>query len=141
MSQQNVETIRAGYAALNRGDLEAVLKNFDEDIVFNLAENSPYHREEPYRGKQDLVQNLLTPLATEVENFTIVPEAIHDAGDVVVVQGRYKGRNVNTGLEMNLQLCHVYQFRNGLVTRLDQYTDTLGSREVYGAHGRYATAK
>ena len=79
-------------------------------------------------------------MGSETEGFVIVPEAFHDAGDVVVVQGRYTGTNVNTRKAFNLQLCHVYRFRNGLITRMDQYTDTLGTRDAYGDFGRYASA-
>ena len=56
MSQQNVDVVRAAYEAFHRGDVEGVLKHWDERVVFNMAENSPYHREPPYTGKKDITE-------------------------------------------------------------------------------------
>lgn len=141
MSQQNVELVRSAYAAFNRGDLEAVFRIFDENIVFNMAENSPYYAGKPYVGPKDLTENLFARLGAETEGFTIVEEAVHDAGGVVVVQGRYRGRNLNTGLSMDLQMCHIWTVRDSRLVRMDQYVDTLKAREVYGAFGRFAASQ
>ena len=34
MSQENLELIRAGFAAHNRGDLDALVEVYDPDVVF-----------------------------------------------------------------------------------------------------------
>jgi ketosteroid isomerase-like protein len=38
MSQENVEILRQGYEALNRGDIDAVLEICDSDIECQLPE-------------------------------------------------------------------------------------------------------
>ena len=141
MSQENTDLVRNLYAAFGRGDLDEVFQIFTDDITFNLAENSPYDAGKPHVGRQEIVENVFTRIGGETEGFTIVPEAIHDAGDVVVVQGRYKGKNLNTGLAIDLQMCHIWTIRGGRLARMDQYLDTLKAREVYGAFGRFAAAQ
>jgi uncharacterized protein len=140
MSQQNVDLVRDAYAAFGRGDIETLFRIFDENIVFNLAENSPYYPGGPLSGQQEIAQKLFARIPNDTENFGINPEAIHDAGDVVVVQGRYTGRNKNTGLNLDVQMCHIWTARNGRLVRMDQYLDTLRSAEVFGKTGRVASA-
>ena len=139
MSQQNVDLVRDAYAAFGRGDIETVFKIFDQNIVFNLAENSPYYPGWPIKGQQEVLDKLFARIPGDTDNFTITPAAIHDAGDVVVVQGRYAGRNRNTGLNLDVQMCHIWTLRNGRIVQMDQYLDTLKSAEVFGK-GRVASA-
>ena len=140
MSQQNVELVKSAYAAFARHDIESLFKIFDENIVFNLAENSPYYAGRPLEGQQELSEKLFARIPGDTDNFAIDTQAFHDAGDVVVVQGRYKGRNRNTGLDLDVQLCHIWTVKNGRLTRMDQYVDTLRSSEVFGRTGRIAGA-
>ena len=37
MSQENVELVRGGFAAHNRGDLDALVEFYDPDVVFEIA--------------------------------------------------------------------------------------------------------
>ena len=140
MSQQSVELVRNAYAAFARHDLDTLFKIFDENIVFNLAENSPYYQGGPLQGQQQLVQRLFARIPGDTDNFGINVETIRGTGDVVVVQGRYTGRNKNTGLELNAQMCHIWTASNGRLVRMDQYVDTLCSAEVFGTIRRGATA-
>jgi uncharacterized protein len=140
MSQQNVDVVRRAYDAFSRGDLDEIFRIFDDSIAFNLAENSPLYGGKPWVGRQEIMDNVFGRIAQETENFTIVPEAIHDAGDVVVVQGRYKGRNLTTGLDIDVQVCHIWTVSNGRLVRMDQYMDTWKAREVYGEPRRSASA-
>jgi ketosteroid isomerase-like protein len=140
MSQQNVELVQAAYAAFARHDTEGLFRIFDPNIVFNLAENSPYDAGRPLLGQQEIAEKLFARIPQDTDHFAIVTEAFHDAGDVVVVQGRYKGRNRNTGLDLDVQLCHIWTVQNGRLTRMDQYLDTLRSSQVFGRGGRTAVS-
>ena len=48
MSQENVELVRAVYAAFAAGDVPAVLGAMSPEIVWHEAENFPYADRNPY---------------------------------------------------------------------------------------------
>jgi hypothetical protein len=75
--------------AVTRGDMPAVLGGMDPGIEWREAEGNPY---EPggkaWLGPDAVVQSLVMRLAMESDDFTVHAGEFHDAGDVVVVEGR-----------------------------------------------------
>lgn len=65
--------------------------------------------------------------------FTVHPRSFHDAGDSVIVECRYTGRVKATGKIMDTQVCHVWDVKDGKLTRFQQYVDTAKLRDVMGA--------
>ncbi len=63
----------------------------------------------------------------------MLPKEFHDAGDTVVVEGRYTGKHNETGKHLDAQFCHVWKLSNGQVTSFQQYVDTAQMQEVAGA--------
>jgi hypothetical protein len=131
MSKENVDLVRAAYAAFGRGDMSAVLDVMDPKIDFRVAENSPYYRGSAYVGRDD-VGSLFARIPVDWDGFEIVPELYHDAGDVVVMRGRYRGKYNATGKSMYVQVVHFWTVRNGKLAEFQQYIDTAALREVTG---------
>ena len=50
MSQENVERIKAGFAAHNRGDLDALVEVYDPEAVFETLLLEPTMATSPYAG-------------------------------------------------------------------------------------------
>jgi ketosteroid isomerase-like protein len=71
-------------------------------------------------------------LATEWDGFTVHAGEFHDAGDVVVVEGRYTGTYKETGKRLDAQVCHVWKIRDGKVASFQQYVDTAQLQDVEG---------
>jgi ketosteroid isomerase-like protein len=132
LSQQNVDLVRAAYEAFGRGEIPAVFDTMDDDVQFVIAENSTYYRGTPYAGKPDIAANIFGRIGVEWDGFTIAIEQLHDAGDAVVMQGRYRGTYKATGRQANIQVVHIWTVRNGKLVRMQQYADTAGMREVTG---------
>jgi len=55
-----------------------------------------------------------------------------EAEDAVIVEGRYTGTYKPTGNRMDVQVCHVWRFRDGKVASFHQYLDTARLRRVMG---------
>ena len=68
----------------------------------------------------------------DFENFAVKPEEIVEAGDTVIMFGRYTGTFKATGKAINLQASHVWRVKNGKVTSFQQYVDTLGAARAAG---------
>jgi ketosteroid isomerase-like protein len=125
MSEQNVALVRSIYEAFGRGDIAAVLGAMSADMVWNEAENFPYADGNPYVGGDAIVAGVFARLGAEWDGFAPVPEEFLDAGDTVVVLGRYRGRFKATGRSIQAQMAHVWRVAEGKAVRFNQLTDTL----------------
>lgn len=133
MSQSNVELIKHFYAAIARGDGPAALSMMDPAIIWNEAESFPYADHNPYVGAVAVAEGIFFRLATEWDRFQAVPGEFFDAGDTIVVTGRYRGTYNATRIAIDSQFAHFWRLHNGKVTGFQQYTDTArAARTVQG---------
>lgn len=130
MSEQNVALVRGLYEAFNRGDVDAVLGAFDENIEWHEAEGMPYGG--VYHGPQEVAENVFGPVTNDVENFAVTPEEFYADGDVVIVTSMYSGTAVQSGSEVRIPGIHLWTIREGRVTHLRQYADTAKYNEALG---------
>jgi ketosteroid isomerase-like protein len=102
-------------------------------IEWNEAENFPYADGNPYVGPEAILGGVFARLASEWDGFRVEPEQFFDAGDTVVVLGRYAGTFRATGRAMNPQAAHVWRVADGKVTGFQQLVDTLAVARAMGA--------
>jgi ketosteroid isomerase-like protein len=132
MSQQNVELVRGVYENFGKGDMAAVLGAMSAEMEWNEAENFPYADGNPYRGADAILAGVFARLGGEWDGFGPVPEEFLDAGDTVVVLGRYRGTCKATGGALNAQMAHVWRVKDGKAVHFQQYTDTLQANKAMG---------
>jgi uncharacterized protein len=133
VSVTSVEKVKALYGAFATGDVPTVLGGMDPGIHWHEAEGNPYQPSgAPWVGPQAIVDNLFMKLATEWENFALHPERFHDAGDSAVVEGRYTGKYLATGVELDAQYCHIFTFAGDKLVKFQQYTDTGTFQQAVG---------
>ena len=77
----------------------------------------------------------LRPDRHDWEGFAPVPEEFLDAGDTVVVLGRYRGTYKATGRTLDAQFVHVWRVEDGKAVAFQQYTDTLQAVRVTERRG------
>ena len=129
----NVQLARDIYAAFGRGDIPTVLAAFHPEIEWRQAEGNPYHMDgSAWIGPQAVLENLFMRIGAEWDGFTITIRAIHDAGEYVIVEGRYTGTYKPTGRKLDSQLCHVMRFQNGKLVSFQQYLNTAQLQAVFG---------
>ncbi len=133
MSEENVALVRGIYDAFAAGDIPGVLGRMSPDIVWNEAENFPYADRNPYRGPDAVLGGVFARIGAEWDGFAVVPEELLDAGDTIVMLGRYKGSCKATGMAQNTQVVHVWRIADGKATAFQQYADTLQVARVTGA--------
>ncbi len=131
MSEQNIEFVKGIYGAFGRGDVPAVLGAFAEDIEWFEAEGMPYGG--LYRGPDAVAQNVFGPITEDVEGFTLVPEQFLESGGTVAVVIRYTGTGKATGKPLDVPAVHVWEIRDGKLTRFRQFIDTVKYAEVVPA--------
>lgn len=129
-SISNGAFIQSLYEAFGKGDVPFVLGSFDPNINWQEAENSNYGDRNPYTNPQEVLEGVFMRLLGDVPDFALHPAEFIDAGDTVVVEGRYKGTWKATGKAIDAQFAHVWRVRDGKVVSFQQYTDTLQWKDV-----------
>lgn len=130
----NVDLVQGLYGAFAQGDVPTVVGGMAADIHWREAEGNPYQPSgAAWVGADAIVENLFMRLATEWDGFAVHPGRYHDAGDAVVVEGRYTGTYLATGTAVDSQFCHVFELEDGKVTRFQQFTDTAQFQKAMGA--------
>jgi len=104
------------------------------NIRWYQAEGNPYRPTgEAWVGPDAVLNNLFMRLGAEWDGFSVHPKSFHNAGDSVIVEARYTGTYKPTGKSMDTQVCHVWDIKDGKVTRFQQYVDTAKLQDVMGA--------
>lgn len=120
-----LEAVRSSYEAFARGDLDAVVADMHEEIEWHQAQGLPHGG--LYRGLDDVRRAIFDPLDEEWwDEFHATPEEFLDAGEHVVVLGRYTGRAKRTARRLDVPFVHVWSFRAGKAVRFRQFLDTAG---------------
>ncbi len=130
----NVNVLKNLYDAFGRGDIPAVLAAMSPDIHWHEAEGNPYMPSgEAWVGPDAVLNNLFMKIGEEWDGFSVHTESFYDAGDSVIVEARYGGTYKATGKSTDAQVCHVWDVKDGKVTRFQQYVDTAQLQDVMAA--------
>jgi ketosteroid isomerase-like protein len=121
--QTPIETVRAFYSALGRGDVPGVLALLHDDLEWTEAERFPYYSG-AWRSPQEVLDKLLVPLGRDWEGFSAEARDFIAEGDRVVALGTYAGTFKATGRSMTAAFAHVWTVRDGRIARFDMHTDT-----------------
>ena len=130
----NVSLLKSLYDAFGRGDIPAVLGSMSPEIKWFEAESNPYMPSgKAWTGPEAVLNNLFIRLGAEWDGFAVHPKSFHNAGNSVIVEARYSGTYRATGQSMDTQVCHVWDIKDGKLTRFQQYVDTAKLQDVMGA--------
>jgi ketosteroid isomerase-like protein len=130
MPQDNLEVLRRLNEAFNRRDVDGAMQYLDPEVELHPGVQVP-DEESRYLGRDGLRDWFLS--ATEPWEMILVEhrELIDRPGDRVLAVERwtFRGRD---GIELELELPNVYTFRDGLIVRIDGFTDRVEALEAVG---------
>lgn len=132
-TSSNIQLVQDTYAAFGRGDIDAVIAAMHPEIDWHEAEHSPWHAPGGHHGPTEVLTNVFARIARDFDSFEVRPTAFHDAGETVVVEGRYRARATTLADDLDAQLCHVWTVRDGKLAGFQQYTDTWQFAQVTSA--------
>jgi ketosteroid isomerase-like protein len=131
MSEENVETVRSIWAALNEDPSRMLLEAFDEEAeIRNPPEfplQGPFHGHEGVRIWAREVWEVFSGVHHEVEEVIDVG----DGATVISVQ-RTQGRTRHMQFDTNLQWAGVFTFRGGKILRGQGYMSKAEALEAAG---------
>jgi ketosteroid isomerase-like protein len=135
----SVDIVKEIYRNFMAGNAAGILARFADDVEFRLAEGHPYRgRDAAWIGKNAVVQKFFAIAGAEWGGWSIAVDEMIEAGDAVIVEGRYAGTYKPTGRSMDLQVCHVWRFRGDAVASFHQYVDTARLQGVMRANAGVA---
>ena len=129
----NLAVVQGIYDSFAAGDVPAVVAAMSPEIEWNEAENFPYSDGNAYRGPDAILAGVFARIGGEWDGFSVVPEQFHDAGETVIMTGRYTGTCNATGRSMNPQVAHIWTLADGKAVRFQQLIDTLAVARTTGS--------
>jgi ketosteroid isomerase-like protein len=119
MGRPNTEVVRQVYEAFTRRDIPAVMRVLAPDVEITQSGEIPWGGK--YKGHDGALQFFAK--LTQAITSAVALERLVDAGDHVVAIGRTQGTVNATRNHFDVQVAHVWAFKEGLVVRIEFYID------------------
>jgi ketosteroid isomerase-like protein len=130
VSQDNVEFVRRGLEAFNRGEWDEVFDHwFHPEIEWSDPPGFPGAG--VHRGRA-AVEARFQELAEMLEGFRVEPEQFLDAGDDVVAFVRTGGRGRTSGIDVSRPVAWTMTVRDGLVVKVVGYEERAAALAAAG---------
>ena len=128
MSQENVEVVRAAFAAWNAGDMDALRELHDPDVIARPVEGWP--EPGPYMGREAVMRWFEQLRETwDADALELISDFI-DVGDRVAVRWIWHG--AGHGPEANVEATSVLTVRKGKVIGVEQFWERADALEAAG---------
>jgi uncharacterized protein len=121
MSEENVQTARQMYSSFNEGDIPAVLGVMDAEIAWTEPGGGDA-ASGLFTGPEAVAEGVFGLVPENFEEFACNAENFDDQGDVVLITGRFKGRN-KSGADLDSAFEHRMAFSGGKVSQFDAKMD------------------
>ncbi len=132
MSEGYVDIVRQGYDAFNRGDIDAVMGFLDPEIEWQEPDVEGMPSRGTHNGAEAVANNVFAAAVENWDGFGATPEEFLDAGDRVVVLGRFRGRGKASGGTLDAPFAHVWTLRDGKAVQHRNYADTASFLRALG---------
>lgn len=119
-----LDIVAAHYAAGKAGDLDGMIKDFADDIVWKESDGGPYAG--TFTGAAEIVPAIFGRIAGEWQDFGAVLDyfiADEGTGNVAAVCN-YVGTFKETGKAQNVRVVHLWQVRDGKIVSFEQVVDS-----------------
>jgi ketosteroid isomerase-like protein len=125
VSRENLERVKQGFAAHNRGDLDALVDFYDPEAVFETLLLGTHHGNEAIRLIYEENQKTLA-------GYDVVPVELIDAGDKVVAVVKMVGAGAASGIALDEGFAFVFTLRDGRCVREQAFRNREEAVEAAG---------
>jgi ketosteroid isomerase-like protein len=124
----NLEVVKAIYL----GDAEQIAKNLQAALAsrFEWTEAAGFPYAGTFHSLEEVGKNLFARLATEWDGYRAEVDKFYDAGDTIIVTGRYLGTYKKSGGKMDAVFAHIWNFQDGKIVK---YTQNVDTKKVWDA--------
>ena len=129
MSQENVDRVRAGFAAHNRGDIDSLVELYDPEAVFETLLLGTRHGKEAIRLLYEENQR-------NQSDYTVEPVEVIDSGDKVITVAQVGGAGPVSQIALADRIAFVHTFKDGLVVREQTFSNREDALDAAGLRDR-----
>jgi ketosteroid isomerase-like protein len=132
MSQENVELVRRGFEAFNRGggDAQASEAVLDPDVVWEVDVGAP-DLDGIHHGRRAVRRWWRTWMA-DLKDVHIDVAELADGGEHVFADTSFAGRGRTSGIEVTARIFCAFTVRDGLIVRYHAFSDRQQALEAAG---------
>ncbi len=127
----NADIVRSQYELFNRRAFDQAIDDWHPDGEWRPSRGPGGLEAESYKG-HDQVRRWFDEVATAWPDFEVGDLTVEDRGAKVVALCHLHGRGDATGVEIDAPLAHVWELRDGKISRVTSY---LSGREAMDAAG------
>ena len=124
------EVIRERYDALNRGDYEAWIDLYDENVEFHDLAETPDTA--VFRGHAGVRAWLAKLQEAWREGFRFEPRSVTKGDGVIIVETRAKGIGVGSGVPIEMTFYAVMRYRDQKIVWSQGFIDRADALEAAG---------
>ena len=125
----HVDLMRQRYDEFNKGDLEAALSNWADDVVWQGSDSTELPGGGERKGKDEAIKTLQEAVGAWDE-FKLTADEFFEDGDTVVVLGHTDVKKDDRSAQV--PVVHIWRWEGDEIKRLQILTDTLHSAQVLG---------
>jgi ketosteroid isomerase-like protein len=125
MSHENLERVKAGFAAHNRGDMEALVEFYDPEVVFETLLLGIHHGNEAIRLIYE--ENRKT-----MAGYDVIPVELIEAGDKVVAVAQVVGAGTVSQIAVDDRFAFVFTLRGGRCVREQAFRNKEEALDAVG---------
>jgi len=124
----NLEVVKGIYT----DNPEQIAKNLQSALAprFDWTEAAGFPYAGTFHTMEEVGKNVFARLATEWEGYRAAVESFYDAGDTIIVTGRYLGKYKASGGNMDAVFAHIWNFKDGKIVN---YTQNVDTKKVWDA--------
>lgn len=119
----NKAVVATAFEAFAQGDARPFLRLMTAEVEWEVVGSADWGR--VYRGKKAVIEQLLAPLASQIEGGSVAITATSILGDAdrVIVEGQGRSTTVR-GEPYDNRYCFVLTMAEGRIVRLTEYMDS-----------------
>jgi uncharacterized protein len=130
MSQENVATVRRGYGAFNRGDIDGVVGLLAPDFEYVASGRVPGVGG-VYRGAEGF-RRFAEAFWSEFDDPRIEVHELIEVGDQVLASTTLRGHGKQSGAETSWGVCQGWTLRDGTAARGQGFSSRAEALESVG---------
>jgi ketosteroid isomerase-like protein len=132
MASENVELVRRSAALVNEGRWDTAMTLLAPDVEWVIAKEHPEAR--TLVGREAVVEYSQAWQRT-LQGMRFELDRVFDCDNGVVGIGAVRGTGSGSGVDVQVPLAIVYEFRRGLIARAEEYLDPGEALKAVGLEG------
>jgi ketosteroid isomerase-like protein len=128
-AKSNEEVVRATLESFMKGDIDGLLTGLPDEIIFEGPQSPELPYSGIFRGKAEVKKFFAGIGQAEVSSFE--PQEYLNAGNNVVVIGRWAGKVRKSGKSFQTKWALVFEVVDGKIRRFRDFEDTAGTAAAF----------